>query len=339
MQTKTYEEIQSGLEQTRANLQHWLETAPEEKQEVQLGPAEESAVEEHLHVIDASLEKIGTGTFGVCEVCHEKVDEELLRMDYTATVCLGHFSEQELRELESELELSQVVQRALLPQRPPSIPGLDVAGFSRPAKIVSGDYFDFVQFKNGTHGFVMADVSGHGVSAGMLMTSLQTAFQTLVPETDSPLDVLERLNRLYLHNINFTTFVTIFFGQFDPATRAFTYANAGHNSAYLHRALDKGEAWLHPTGPAIGLIEGYETRTEQVALAPGDALVLYTDGVTEAGNGRGEPFGEDRLAKVIHENANSTAERMIQKILGALSDFAQGTPLSDDTTLVIAKVR
>ena len=102
------------------------------------------------------------------------------------------------------------------------------------------------------------------VSAGMLMTSLQTAFHTLVPESNSPLNVLERINRLYIHNIKFTTFVTIFFAKFDPKTRLFTYANAGHNSGYLYRASKKQDMWLHPTGPAIGLMEGFILSTEEI---------------------------------------------------------------------------
>ena len=278
------ETIQNGLTKTRENLYHWLESTAEEKQEIQLGLTNECCVEDHLEVIDESLQKIEEGTFGICEICHEAVDDELLTMDYTATVCLGHYSEDELRQLESELEMSQVVQRALLPQQAPSIPGLNVAAFSRPAQIVGGDYFDFVPFKDGGHGFIMADVSGHGVSAGMLMTSLQTAFHTLVPAAESPLEVLERINHLYMHNINFTTFVTIFFGKLDPVTRTFTYANAGHNSPYLLRGADQEEVLLHPTGPAIGLMEGFLVHTDQVQLNPGDTLVLYTDGVTEASN-------------------------------------------------------
>jgi sigma-B regulation protein RsbU (phosphoserine phosphatase) len=240
--------------------------------------------------------------------------------------------------LESELEMSQVVQRALLPQKAPSIPGLNIAAFSRPAQIVGGDYFDFVPFKDGGHGFVMADVSGHGVSAGMLMTSLQTAFHTLVPAAESPLEVLERINHLYMHNINFTTFVTIFFGKLDAATRTFTYANAGHNSAYLLRA-NQEEVLLHPTGPAIGLMEGFLVRAEQVQLNPGDMLVLYTDGVTEAANSTGVQFGIDGLAQVIRENAGLTAEQMIQKILKAVNTFTDGIPPVDDTTLVICRVQ
>src|SRR5262245_59983525 len=200
------------------------------------------------------------------------LNSELLQMDYTSAVCLGHFSEEELRQLENELELSQVIQRGLLPQQVPFIEGLHLAAFNRPAQLVGGDYFDFVNFKDGTHGLVMADVSGHGASAGVLMTSLQAAFHTLVPEADSPLYVLERINRLYIQIINFTTFVTIFFGKYDPQTRTLSYANAGHNSAYLHRVATDQEIWLRPTGPAIGVKEGFTIRREDIKLEQGDIL-------------------------------------------------------------------
>ena len=266
-------------------------------------------------------------------------NSELLQMDYTSVICLGHFSDEELRQLESELELSQVIQRGLLPQQVPSIEGVNIAAFNRPAQIVGGDYFDFVDFKDGKHGLVMADVSGHGVSAGMFMSSLQTAFHTLVPEAESPLEVLERINRLYVHNINFTTFVTIFFGKYDPATRTLSYANAGHNSAYLYRLAANQEIWLRPTGPAIGVREDFTIRTEAIGLEPGDILLLYTDGITEATNYQGVFWNEDSLANIISQNANSTAEQLIQKILQALKDHTDGSPLADDVTLMISKVR
>ena len=298
MKTKLYNDLQISLRQTRDNL-------------TQLGPESEICVEGHLHVIDESLEKIKEGTFGICEVCHEAVDSELLQMNYTSAVCLGHFSDEELRQLESELELSQVIQRGLLPQQVPSIEGMNIAAFSRPAQIVGGDYFDFVDFKDGKHGLVMADVSGHGVSAGMFMSSLQTAFHTLVPEANSPLDVLERINRLYIHNINFATFVTIFFGKYDPQTRTLSYANAGHNSVYLYRVATNQEIWLRPTGPAIGVMDGFTIRSEDVRLEPGDILLLYTDGITEAINQQGTFWGEDKLADIIRQNANSSAEQLI----------------------------
>ena len=326
MKTKLYNDFQISLQQTRNNL-------------TQLGPESEICVEGHLHVIDESLEKIKEGTFGICEVCHEAVDSELLQMDYTSAVCLGHFSDEELRQLESELELSQVIQRGLLPQQVPLIEGMNIAAFSRPAQIVGGDYFDFVDFKDGKHGLVMADVSGHGVSAGMFMSSLQTAFHTLVPEANSPLDVLERINRLYIHNINFATFVTIFFGKYDPQTRTLSYANAGHNSVYLYRVATNQEIWLRPTGPAIGVMDGFTIRSEDVRLEPGDILLLYTDGITEAINPQGIFWGEDKLADIIRQNANSSAEQLIQKILQALTDHTDGSPLADDITLMISRVR
>jgi phosphoserine phosphatase RsbU/P len=289
-------------------------------------------------VIDESLEKIKEGTLGICKVCQHEVEAQLLQMDYTSAVCLGHFSDGELRQLERELELSQVIQLGLLPKEVPFIDGMNIAAFSRPAQIVGGDYFDFVDFKDGMHGIVMADVSGHGVSAGMFMSSLQTAFQTLVPETDSPPTVLERINRLYIHNINFTTFVTTFLGKYDPQTRMLSYANAGHNSAYLYRMTTDEEFWLRPTGPAIGLVEGFTIRREDIKLEPGDILLLYTDGITEAADHQGALWGEDRLAEIVRQNVGLSAEQLIQKILKALKEYTNGSPLADDVTLVISRV-
>ena len=223
----------------------------------------------HLHVIETSLEKIEDNTLGICEICHESVDTELLQMDYTATVCLGHYTEAELRQLESELELSQVVQRALLPQKMPNIEGLELAAFSRPSEIIGGDYFDFFKFRDGTHGLVIADVSGHGVSAGMLMSSLQTALRTMAPDTDSPAEILERINRFYIHNINFTTFVTVFLARFDPVSLTLTYVNAGHNPPAVYRNGNADVTWLTRTAPAIGLAEDFHPRTELITIFEG----------------------------------------------------------------------
>lgn len=339
MDSKLYVDIRKGIEQKRDRLYHWLEATPGEKQECQLCALDDSGVKEHLHVIEASLEKIETGTLGICQICHDPVDTELLMMDYTTSVCLGHYTEQELRQLETELELSQVVQRALLPQQVPSISGMDIAAFSRPAQIVSGDYFDFLHFQDGAHGFVMADVSGHGMSAGMLMTSLQTAFHTLVPETNSPVDVLQRINRLYLHNVNFSTFVTVFFGRFDPSARTLTYASAGHNPALVYRRGGKEAVWLQPTGPAIGLTEHFAVQPQTIQFAKGDILLLYTDGVTEAFNATMDQFGAERLLDAIRQNETQSADGLLQSVRQALNDFTNGQPLADDVTLVVCKMK
>ena len=339
MQTDTMNSIREGLLEKRESLEQWQVTTPEPEKELQLADADEAAVEQQLRVIDTSLEMMDEGVYGICEVCHEAVDQELLQMDFTATVCLGHYTENELRQLESELELSQIIQRALLPQQVPSIPKYDIAAFSRPAQIVTGDYFDFLHFEDGTHGFVVADVSGHGVSAGMLMSSLQTVFHTLTPETDSPVDVLKRINKLYIHNINFSTFVTIFFARLDPHSRTLSYASAGHNPPLLHRRSTEETSWLKPTGAAIGLVEDYEFRLESIQLMEGDSLVLYTDGIIEALNPQGnEQFGYDRLLEVVHQNEASSANELNQSIRRTLNDFTQGKVLEDDVTIIVCKV-
>ena len=339
MQTSVINLIREGLLEKKENLEHWQVATPESKKQMELGFADETAVEKQLEVIDTSLEQMEEGTYGICEICHESVDTELLQMDFTSTVCLGHYSEDELRQLEGELELSQIIQRGLLPQQVPSIPRYDIAAFSRPAQIVTGDYFDFLKFEDGTYGFVVADVSGHGVSAGMLMSSLQTVFHTLTPETDSPVDVLARINRLYVNNISFTTFVTIFFAKLDPQAQMLSYANAGHNPPLLHRQSSEETVWLRPTGAAIGLIADHRVERKELQLMNGDTLVLYTDGIIEALNPQGtEQFGYDRLAEIVDQNAALSANELTHKIRQALTDFTQNGILADDITLVVCKV-
>ena len=337
MVTELYERIHEGLEEKQKEITEFLETAPETEKEVCLGNDEE-CIETHLHVIETSLEKIDDHTLGVCVVCHGYVDAQLLEMDYTAAVCLDHYSEDERRRLESELELSQIVQRALLPQRMPQIRGVELAAFSRPSEIIGGDYFDFFQFRDGTHGLVIADVSGHGVSAGMLMSSLQMAIRTMAPETDSPAEVLERINRFYIHNIHFTTFVTVFLARFDPVTRTLTYVNAGHNPPAVRRRVNADIIWLKPTAPAIGLAEDFHARMESIGFLEGDSLLLYTDGVTEVMNISNEEFGQKRLAELVQQHAERPASDLLQAVLQALSVFGNNRPLVDDVTMVALKI-
>jgi sigma-B regulation protein RsbU (phosphoserine phosphatase) len=337
MITELYGRIQEGLEEKQKELIEFLETAPETEQETCLCD-DESVVEEHLQVIETTLEKIEDHTLGVCVVCHGYVDTSLLQMDYTAAVCLDHYSEAERRRLESELELSQVVQRALLPQQIPSIQGVELAAFSRPSEIIGGDYFDFFQFRDGTPGLVIADVSGHGVSAGMLMSSLQMAIRTMAPDTDVPAEILERINRFYIHNINYTTFVTVFLARFDPATRTLTYVNAGHNPPAVRRKQEASVSWLRPTAPAIGLAEEFHPRMEVTAFEEGDALLLYTDGVTEVLNLGNEEFGPQRLAELVQQHGDGSAPDLLQAVRQALSTFGGEQPLLDDVTMVALKI-
>jgi sigma-B regulation protein RsbU (phosphoserine phosphatase) len=341
MESKVFENIRGNLLEKRQNLMGWLRTTPTRKRQVRLGPANEEAVQAHLQVIDSALEKTATKTLGRCIVCHDYIDTDLLEMDYTACVCIDHLSVEERRSLEYELELSQTVQRALLPQQVPEIPGLELAAFSRPAQIVGGDYFDFFQFRDGAHGLAIADVAGKGMSASLLMASVQAGLRTLVPANESPVEVLQYLNHLFCHNIHFTTFVTLFLGCFDQATRTLTYSSAGHNPPLIFRNQENAQdpiSWLQPTGAAIGLIEESQFRAESVSLLPGDILLLYTDGVTEAANLQGEQFGTERLGAFVRQESSLPAKDLVRALRGVLQEFTGGQPLADDTTIIACKI-
>ena len=330
--------IQESLDEKRRNVTELLESAPAARKDICLCE-DECCADEHLQVITASLEKIEDNTLGICEVCHGVVDHTLLEMDYTSCVCLDHYSDEERRRLEAELELSQIVQRALLPQKTPAIPGVEIAAFSRPAEIVGGDYFDFFEFRDGAHGLIIGDVSGHGVSAGMLMSSLQTAIRTMAPGTDSPAEILERINHFYIHNVNFSTFVTVFLARFDPKSLTLDYVNAGHNPPAIHRAGNADIDWLMPTAPAIGLAEVFHPETRSVPLSKGDSLLLYTDGVTEVPNlEKDEQFGPERLGDLLRRHADLPAANLLQVIRQNASSFGGDQPLADDVTMVALKI-
>lgn len=338
MELNFIQRIQSGLFGKRRSLEQWLEETPPEKRQIRLGSRNEKAVQAHLKVIDTAVERVEENTLGLCEVCHDTVDPSLLEMDYTACVCLEHLSERERVQLETELEFLQSVQKALLPQQPPEIPELSLAAFSRPAQIVGGDYFDFLRFQDGAHALAIADAMGHGVSASLLISSLQAALRALVPESVSPAEVLQRVNRIFLHNINFTTFVTALLGHYEPGKHRLTYCNAGHNPPLLLNAYDGQETWLGPTGAAIGLVEAYAPKARTLTLRRGDILLFYTDGVTEANNLQGDQFGRERLAQIVRQNAGLPAQELLHRLRQALNDFSNGKPLEDDATLLVCRM-
>lgn len=338
MEIAFFQRIRKSLLEKRQNLNQWLQATPPAKKRVSLGQEHEEAVQAHLHVLDEALKRAEEQTLGLCQICKDYIDPNLLEMDYTASVCLDHLSEQERRQLEAELEFLQIVQRALLPQGIPSVPGMDLAVFSRAAQIVSGDYFDFFHFSDGAHGLAIADAMGHGVSASLLMTSLQSTLRTLVPEYVSPAEVLRRVNRIFVHNVNFTTFVTAFLGKFDPATRRLTYVNAGHNPPLLWHGQEKYSTWLQSTAAAIGLVEDYHLAEATLTLSEDDILLFYTDGVTEATNSHNEPFGQERLKDIVPQYALLSAQDMLYTVRQALSDFTLGQAPADDITLLICKV-
>jgi len=342
MEALLLERMREGLLQKQDNLTEWLHATPLGKKKVLLGPSTEQSVHARLDVIDDAISKADSKTLGKCEVCHEVVETELLEVDYTACVCIEHLSKEERHQLESELELAQDVQKTLLPQEVPKIPGLEIAAFSRPAQIVGGDYFDFVDFSNGLHGLAIADVAGHGISASLHMASIQALLQTLVPVNKSPAEVMGQLHKLFIHNIRFETFVTFFIGAFDSSTKTLTFSNAGHlPPLVLRKNKSKKESveMLRPTGAAIGLVEEAEFAEKTIELQKEDLLVLYTDGITEAVNLQNQEFGRKRLETLIRQVERLPVRELIQKIRLSLEEFSEGKPLADDTTIVICKIK
>lgn len=342
MESFILDRIRNGLLQKREWITEWLHSTPSNKKEVLLGPSTEQSVICCVDVIDEAIAKADSKTLGKCEVCHEDVDPELLEVDYTASVCIDHLSEQERRQLEGELELAKNVQKMLLPQETPNIPGLEIAAFSRPAQILGGDYFDFIDFRNGFHGLAIADVAGHGVSASLHMASIQALLRTLVPVNNSPAEVMRQVHKLFIHNIRFETFVTFFIGAFDSSTKSLTYCNAGHQPPLvlnITKTEKESVEMLWPTGAAIGLVEEADLAEKTIELREEDLLIMYTDGVTEAVNPQNQEFGRERLAKLSQQVNNIPVKKLIQEIRKSLDGFSEGKPLVDDTTIVICRIK
>jgi sigma-B regulation protein RsbU (phosphoserine phosphatase) len=341
MNLHVLDQIRETLSSKRSSLSDWLANTPAFKQDLQLGSENDQMVLDHLGTLDSALEKADAGTLGLCTVCHDFVETRLLEMDYTSCVCLEHLSDDERRTLEFELEMAQTVQLSLLPQQPPDVPSLQVAAFSRPAQIIGGDYFDFFDFLDGAVGLAIADVAGHGVSASLHMASIQTLLRSLAPGSLSPAAALEHIHRLLVHNVRFNTFVTLFLGAFNPQSHILTYCNAGHNPPLIVRGQGNGgetSTWLWPTAAALGLVEQGRFHSAEVHLAPGDLLLLYTDGITEAMSPQGEEFGRERLEQAALEAGRLPAAELIQHVRQQVERFTGGEAQADDQTLLACKI-
>jgi len=340
MQPAILEQVRTSLLGKRAALSQWLTGTPAAARAVQLGPAAETEVAEHIDHLDGYLATADAGELGRCTICHDFVESERLVADYTAGVCLDHLSGEEAAGLERELEMAQVVQQALLPSDVPDLPGAQVAAFTRPAQIIGGDYFDFIDYQHGALGWAVGDVAGHGVSAGLHMAGVQALCRAVIPASDGPAAAAEQVQRLFVHNSRYTTFVSLFLAAFEPARRRLTYCNAGHNPPLLLRPEGAGHPaprWLHPTGPAIGLIEQATYAQESFPVNPGDLLIMYTDGLVEAVGAEGEAFEASRLAEVAAGVGNASPAEVIRAVTQSLDAFLGGRGLADDLTLLVVR--
>ena len=336
MDTRALQQLRESLAEKKHNLTAWLRGSSPGERRTRTGPLGERQVEEHLQSIESALEKADQNTLGLCDVCHDYVETSRLEMDYTACICLDHLTGPERTRLEADLELSQKVQRALLPNDVPSLATLEIAAFSQPAHIVGGDYFDFVRMRDGSHAIVIADVMGKGMSASLLMASLQASLRIIAPEASAPAEIAARLNHLFCNNIRLTKFVTFFIARYDEPTGRLTYCNAGHNPPLVLRGGTVVEQLL-PTGAAIGLVEHADFTENEIVLRSGDIVLMYTDGVVESWNPGQELFGQDRLEKCLRESGALPAQRIIYALRNRLQSFTAAAPLTDDTTIVVIR--
>jgi len=319
------------------NISSFLSNAPPSTIKLRVGPADEKAVAQELEMLQTTIQKVEDNTIGLCEVCNEYIETSRLEMDYTACVCLEHLSGEERTNLENDLELSAKVQQALFPHAPPRIQNIELAAFSQPARIVGGDYFDFLQFKDGSHAIVIADVMGKGMPASMLMASLQASLRIIAPESKEPSEVVARLNSIFCHNIRLTNFVTLFLAKYNEYTKTLTYCNAGHNPPVMMKKSAELVS-MEPTGAAIGLIEQTSFEQRTIDLEENDAVLMYTDGIVESFNSQKEMFGQERLEQYLRSSFQKSAQQIISGLREILHQFTETTVPADDTTVIAMKV-
>ena len=242
--------------------------------------------------------------------------------------------------LNREVEIAREVQERLFPQKLPPIRGLDYAGHCRPALGVGGDYYDFLALPHGQLGIAIGDVSGKGIAAALMMASLQASLRseaTRAPENLAA--AVGNINRLVYEASSSNRYATFFYGQYSPAEGGFDYVNAGHNAPMLfHRgAGDDTLVRLEPGGTVVGLLEDAQYVQGRVQLRPGDVLVAFTDGISEAMNLEDEEWGEERLLEAIQSARGASAEELLKHLFEAATRFAGAAPQHDDMTLVVVR--
>jgi PAS domain S-box-containing protein len=247
--------------------------------------------------------------------------------------------EQKLREQEAHFLAAKEIQERLLPDAPPELPGFDIAGACYPAEFAAGDYFDYVALADECVGVVVADVSGHGVGPALLAASTQAHLRSLAETPAEIEEILSRINRFLLGEAQNEHFVTMLLVHLHPPSRTLAYVNAAHPSGYIVDSSGRLKARLPSTGLPLGVIAEAEFPAgEATQLAPGDVVLLFSDGLLEAGSPDGDSFGTERTLEVLSVNHAKPAAEIIAAVYRALQQFSSGAPLQDDVTLVIIKV-
>lgn len=240
-------------------------------------------------------------------------------------------------EYERDLILAAQVQRQVLP-KPPVCASLELAAAMQTAQLLGGDYYDFFQISDNVVDVVIADVSGHGAAASLLMPSLAVALRLRARELDGPAAILKDLDQVLRQVTNTATFVTMFYARFDQNSRTLHYANGGHNPPLLTRSKTGQSEELEAGGPIMGILQDAQFTNFVVALDHGDILTLFTDGVTEQENEAGDEFSVSRLKEVVQGKEMEPAPTLVAQITEAVSAFAGEKAQVDDLTVVVVKI-
>jgi sigma-B regulation protein RsbU (phosphoserine phosphatase) len=236
-----------------------------------------------------------------------------------------------------ELEIAREVQERLFPQSYPAIEGLDYSGYCRPAHGIGGDYYDFLQLPGGKLGIAIGDVSGKGIAAALLMASLQASLRgQAIAGKDNLACLMTNVNRLVFEASTPSRYATFFYAEFDPRTRELGYVNAGHNPPFILR--EREVIPLGEGGPVVGLLPGARYEQAACSMLPGDLLILFTDGITEAMTRAEDEWGEDRLIAAVREYSQLDSVHIIQAVFRAVDAFTGSAQQYDDMTLLVMKL-
>jgi phosphoserine phosphatase RsbU/P len=299
----------------------------------------ESVLEEHpteqlnqlLTQVDQALQRIDTGQYGLCAVCHDTVETDRLMHDPLVTVCLGCLSPSQQRALEYDLELAARIQNGLLPAPDQTIPGWQVAYHYRPAGMIGGDYCDVISDGKGGAYFLIADVAGKGVSAAMLTANLRAVFRALVPLGLPVEQLLTHANRLFCEGKLPMQYATLVFGYSSPAGKL-QLVNAGHLPALVVRGTQVTR--MESENLPVGLFCDQQFAAATANLRLGDMVVLYTDGVTETQDARGQEYGVAKLQSLFEDGTLTCPEKVVEACRGCLQEFRGSAERADDETLL-----
>jgi sigma-B regulation protein RsbU (phosphoserine phosphatase) len=325
------EHFRKLLLQREENVTEWLDSSGGMRRE------DASKARALLEEIKGALGRVENKTFGECKVCKGEVELHRLEVQPTREICLACISKEEQTELEEELSLASKMHRALLPQTIEKIEGFEVAVRSLSARTVGGDYYDFLPASDGgTTRVIIADTMGKGIPAGLLMSNIQGALRVLSEEIESPRLLVSRLNQWLCRNVPVTKFMSLACIALESGLREETrlaYSNAGHCPPILART-DGSIHLLEPTGGVLGVHQGFNYEEQSLILSPGDLLLLYTDGITEAESSRGEMYGDDRLMNFVKTYRSDPLQSFVDALLAEVRSFSERPELGDDFTVI-----